>query len=343
MSVSALSTGASAADDGRLFERLSWDSLRLLLHLDEAGSFRSAAVAGGVSLNTMRTKIEQLERQFGAPLVTRSVEGARMNQAGRELVSIVREMRQLTGATHRVVAAGQQRRPDVVRLTVTEGLGTYWLVPKLVTFGEEYGNLQIDLTCDMAPPDVLFRDVDLSVQLTRPRIEGLVSERLGSLHIMPFASERYLRRFGMPTSLADADGHRLVWQVADQLPVEILSRFLEPGVAEQAIAVKTNTSSAHYLAVAEGAGIGLLPTYTRALSAKVRPLDVGFQLKHDIYVVHRPELHLSAAARAVLGWLREAFDGARYPWFADAFVHPDDFPKRDASATVLPMFEHLDT
>ena len=325
-------------DASSLLRRLSWDSLRLLLCLEEAGSFRAAAATGGVSLNTMRAKIEQLERQFGGPLLTRSVEGVRMTQDGRELVSIARDMRSLRSTTRRVTEAGLPRPRDVLRITITEGLGTYWLVPKLVEFGEQHKNLRLDLSCTMTAPDVLFRDTDISVQLTRPENPNLVVERLGTLHVMPFATDAYLRRFGTPTSLADAKDHRLVWQVADQLPIEILHNFVEPSVADRAVVVQTNTSSAQFVAIANGAGIGLLPSYARAISAAMRPVDVGFVMRHDILMAYHGGA-LTADVEAGLAWLRHAFDAALHPWFGDAFIHPNDIGRKDQDAVVVNLFD----
>lgn len=324
-----------------LLQRLSWDSLRLLLALDEAGSFRAAACLGGVSLNTMRTKIERLERQFGAPLVIRSVEGTRMTQNGRELVSIAREMRTLGGTTRRVSEAARDRPRDVLRLTVTEGLGTYWLVPRLIEFGEQHSNLRVDLSCTLAAPDVLFRDTDISIQLTRPENPDLVVERVGTLHVMPFAADEYLRRFGVPTSLADAGDHRIIWQESDQLPVEVLTEFIDPDVVERAVALRTNSSSAQFLAVAKGAGIGLLPSYARVVSSTVRPVDVGFVMRHDIFLTYHGG-DLSPEVEACLAWLRAAFDGDSYPWFADDFVHPRMFERHGENGVVVSLFDEVE-
>ena len=63
-------------------DRISWDNMRLLLILSEAGSFRSAALVAGISLNTIRSKIDRLERQIGGVLIRRSVEGVTLTQEG---------------------------------------------------------------------------------------------------------------------------------------------------------------------------------------------------------------------------------------------------------------------
>jgi len=318
-------------------DRLSWDTLRLLLALAEAGSFRSAAMTAGVSLNTIRTKIDRLERQFGTPLLKRSVEGVRLTQEGHELVAIARQMAALGISAQRVKSA--ERSSSTVKVTVTEGLGTFWLVPRLVEFRTANPEIRVELNCDMRPPDVLFRDTDIAVQLTRPTSPDLIVQRVGTIHLMPFASEAYLREHGTPTSLGEAGDHRLVWQVADQVSTDALPLFIDSALADKMIAVQTNTSSAHYWAVAKGAGIGFLPTYARALSRSVRPLDLGVKLRRDLFLVHHPDSVRFPEVRLALDWLRDSFDRAKFPWFADEFIHPSEFEARFSDSVVVNLFE----
>jgi len=311
-------------------DRLSWENLRLLLALADSGSFRSAAAIGGVSLNTIRSKIDRLERQFGTALLT---------QEGEELVAIARQMAALGNTAHRVQRARIDRKPGTVRITVTEGLGTFWLVPRVVDFRAAHPEVRVHLNCDTAMLDVLFRDVDIAVQLSKPTNPDLVAQRVGSLHLMPFAADSYLRARGTPKSIADAANHQLVWQCADHVATDALPLIIEQGLAETMISVQTNSSAAHYCAIARGAGIGFLPTYARALSRSTRPLDIGVQVRRDIYVVHHPDAVQFPEVRAALDWLVDAFDQTRFPWFADTFTHPDEFEQLFSDSAVVNMFE----
>ncbi len=339
---SAQRTAGQAAPrpkEAAALNRLSWDNMRLLLALADAGSFRSAAVVAGVSLNTIRSKIDRLERQFGTPLLRRSVEGARLTQEGHELVAIARQMAALGNSASRVQRAGTQRSNSTVKISVTEGLGTFWLVPRLVEFRAAHPDIRVDLHCDMAPPDVLFRDVDIAIQLTKPTSPDLIARRVGTMHLMPFASDTYLKAYGTPKSVADAAKHQLVWQQADQVAFDALPLFVDSGLADSIIALQTNTSSAHYWAVSKGAGIGFLPTYARALSRSTRPLDIGVQLRREIYVVHHPDAVRFPEVRQALDWLADAFDKTKFPWFADEFIHPDEFEQRFTDSVAVNLFE----
>ena len=306
-------------------DRLAWDSLRLLLALAETGSFRSAAAASGVALNTMRTKIDRLEAQFGTLLFIRSVEGCRLTQEGHELVAIARQMQTLGQSARRVKEPSPSRLPSRVRLTVTEGLGTFWLVPRLVEFCAAHPAIGIDLHCDRTMPDVLFRDTDIAVRWSRPPGPGMIAQRIASVHVMPFATDAYFARKGRPQSLAEAGAHELVWQRAEAVADDALDSLLGAGAERPAVSFTTNTSSSHYWAVAQGAGIGFLPTYAAAFDATLRPIDLGARLKREVFLVHHPLAAKRSDVQRALDWLRGTFSSRRFPWFAEDFVHPDGF------------------
>ena len=68
-----------------------------------------------------------------------------------------------------------------VKLAVTEGLGTFWLVPRLVEFQRVNSRLLIDINCAMRSADVLRLEADASVQLTKPTNPDLKLVKLGSI------------------------------------------------------------------------------------------------------------------------------------------------------------------
>ncbi len=324
-------------------DRLSWDNLRLFLAVAEAGSFRSAAQLAAVSINTIRTKVERLERQIGAPLVRRSVEGVALTQDGRELLQIARDMRELGRSAERVRDGYAATRGARVRIAATDGLGTFWLLPRLIDRQAESRDLDIELNCEVRTSEILFRDVDIAIQLEPPHCPELVAERIGTLHLLPYASDAYLRKFGVPKSMAEAAGHRLVWQQSELVPADIAPLFIDGAARDAMIAVQTNTSTAHFWAVAKGAGIGFLPSYVAAVTRNVRPIDINVALRREIYLVYHEAGPQSAAVGHALAWVRAAFDNAAYPWFAENFVHPDSFEgaRGDSDGVIVNLFDEV--
>jgi DNA-binding transcriptional LysR family regulator len=142
---------------------------------------------------------------------------------------------------------------------------------------------------------------------------------------MFFASEQYLATNGEPKTVAELAKHRLVMQLPDEATAGDAFANLFPGYSERELVVmKTNVSSANYWAVANGAGIGVFPTYAHALGGneKMIPLDIDAHWSLDIWLSYHPGSGRIPRVRHMIDWLIEAFNPARYPWFGDDFVHP---------------------
>jgi DNA-binding transcriptional LysR family regulator len=303
-----------------------WDAARVFLEVVRCGSFRSAAERLELSINVVRRRIDDFERQIGATLFTRDVHGTRLTDEGALVVSAVERME---AAAFDLLRAGNSVANTVsgeVRVAVTEGLGTFWLAPRLVEFQQSFPSILVDLHCAMRSADVSRHEADIAIHLSRPAALDVKLVRLGRMHLMLFASPKYLETYGTPTSAEELIKHRLVMQVADQTAAKETFDSWFPGHAQQDLLVmKTNVSSANYWAVANGAGIGVFPTYACALGGEMVPLEIELRRPFDIWLSYHPGNGRIPRVRHMIDWLVEAFNPARFPWFKDEFVHPGEF------------------
>ena len=303
-----------------------WDAARIFLEVVRCGSFRSAAERLDLSINAVRRRIDDFERQIGATLLTRDVHGTRLTDEGALVVSAVERME---AASFDLLRAGNSVANAVsgeVRVAITEGLGTFWLAPRLVEFQQSFPNIQIDLQCATRSADVSRHEADIAVHLSRPAALEVKLVRLGRMHMMFFAGQKYIDAHGAPKTAAELIKHRLVMQVADQASFKEAFESFFPGLAPHDVLVmKTNVSSANYWAVANGAGIGVFPSYACALGGKMIPLEVELNRSFDIWLSYHPGSGRIPRIRHMIDWLVEAFNPAKYPWFKDEFVHPRDF------------------
>ena len=212
-------------------------------------------------------------------------------------------------------------------------------MPRLVEFQNLHPELDINLHCDMKLSDVASGESDIAIQLEKPADGAAYVARIGTLHLMPFAAESYLRTAGIPRSVDEWPNHRLVWQEADQVASHLLPFLLGSSDPEEIIGIRTNSSSAHFRAIASGGGIGILPTYARAVSRRVRPLDLGIHLRREILCVTNGSRASSPGVQLTVDWLAESFAGDPYPWFRDQFIHPRDFEETISSKNVISLFE----
>lgn len=319
-----------------------WENVRIFLEVVRRGSFRSASDHLRQSVNVLRRRIADLERQMGTAVLTRHFDGIRPTTEGEQIFAAAEQME---AASFNLVRARDRAVPTFageVRIAVTEGLGTFWLVPRLVEFQKTYPRILVDLSCAMRSADILRLEADAAVQLTKPTAPDLKVVRLGRLHAMLFAGQPYVTSYGLPRTREELLKHRFVLQAADQTGSQEAYERVFPGVPQAGfVSVRTNVSSAHYWAIAKGAGIGWLPTYAGAIGARVIPIDIDLdtRLSYDIWLAYHPDANRIPRARKTIDWIIESFNAKEFPWFGNEFLHPNDMPRQYRGAALVEMFE----
>ncbi|WP_319411871.1 LysR family transcriptional regulator [uncultured Cohaesibacter sp.] len=320
---------------------VDWDLVRVFLAVAEKGSFKGAADSITMSINTIRKTIERMEDQFGYPLFFREPNGLRLTAEGRRVVVSAREVEHSMNDLWRTASASANTMKGPIRVAITEGLGTFWLIPQLSEFVEDVAGInRIELQCAIKSVDVMRLEADISVQLEEPTNPDLIRRKLGKLHLVPWASTQYIERFGVPRSILELSEHRVVEQDADRPKNFDLAELFGAGVAERMVAIRTNFSSAHYWAIAKGVGLGMLPSYARLIGGNVEPVDIpGLRLSLDIWMTCHPEVLKSARHRLFVDWLVSCFSSHRYPWFQDEFLTPAQIEERSEPALIKEYFD----
>ena len=76
-------------------------------------------------------------------------------------------------------------------------------------------------------------------------------------------------------------------------------------------------SSAHYWAIAKGAGIGWLPTYSYAIGGRVVPLDFDSRQSSrspfDIWLTYHPDANRIPRNRKTIDWIIDLFNAKEFP------------------------------
>src|ERR1041384_7469747 len=157
-----------------LLERVSWDDLRVFVVVARTLSFRKAATALRTSTQTVMRRIERLESIFESRLFDRAPDGLAMTRKGQ---SVYRSAQEMERASHSL-RAHLDRDLNVrglVRCSVTEGLGTSWILPHLTQFSRAHPATVIDMRCAMEVADVMRMEADVAIQLERPSRPGAKS------------------------------------------------------------------------------------------------------------------------------------------------------------------------
>jgi DNA-binding transcriptional LysR family regulator len=320
---------------------LRWDDLKLLLAVAEAQSLRAAARSAGCSVNTIRSRIERLEEISGSTLLHRSRAGISLTDAGVALVETAREMRGTVATSASSTTDAVLIKRGELRIGCSEGIGSLWLTPRLLDLQAHNPELTINLQSDYNYARDRSQEVDLGVTFAEPKDLDLVSGKLGYLHIMLFSSEAYLREHGMPLTLDEMRRHKFIEQVAPGINSSIRDFFVGQELPAGFIPIRTNSSLAVFWATVNGAGIAALPTYGRAISRKLIPVNLPVQLRFPLWYFFHSSARKSKPVVDAVRWLKAAFDPDLYPWFGEEFVHPDDFVLKDGGSNVVSLFASL--
>ncbi len=323
-------------------DRINWEDLRIFLVVGRHNSFRSAAEELGIALNTVRRHVERLEHAAKFAVLARHPNGVSLTRDGQDLFARAQAMETAAKGVNR---AGNDRSghdlAGQVRVSVTEGLGTFWLTPQLVSFQRANPKLLLEVNCTFRQPDLARMETDISIQLTQPKNADLKIVKIGRMHVMPFASPDYIKTFGTPKSIEDVQNHKIVEQLSPQLDVTAVDRIFPSKDRMGFVAFATNTSTTHFWCVIRGAGIGMLPTYLAHLGARIVPIDIGMEISHDIWLAYHPDSKRRRRVARTIECIRDCFDSDRFPWFKDHFIHPREICKYAHLVPTNVKFESL--
>lgn len=283
----------------------SWDLYRSFLAVMREGSLSAAARALAMTQPSLGRHIRELENALGLSLFTRSPQGLVPTDAALRLLPHAEAMASATAALRRAAVTGADTVRGVVRVTASEVIGTEVLPPLLAAFRDAHPDVAIELAVTNRSEDLLRKDADLAIRMTRPTQQALVSRRLGRVELGLFAHRHYLRKHGTPRTLDELRAHSLIG--FDHEPA--YARTMRPKHlpwSRERFALRTDHDLAALAALRAGYGIGFCqaplaardPKLTRVLGELAVPMDIWIAMHEDMRrtaAVRRLFDHLAAS------------------------------------------------
>ncbi|NKF23746.1 LysR family transcriptional regulator [Solimonas marina] len=185
------------------------DAMQIFARVAELSSFTRAAELLGLPKASVSTAVQQLESELGVRLLHRTTRRVELTQDGRafyerclDLLADVDELS--TMFQHDQALSGR------LRVDMSSGLASLFVVPRLPEFLDAHPQLQLELSSTDRRVDLVREGFDCVLRVGILGDSTLVARPLGALRIVNCASPDYLRRYGTPRTLDDLAGHRLV-------------------------------------------------------------------------------------------------------------------------------------
>src|SRR3954467_2815899 len=181
-------------------ERSSVDLLDVLafVRVVETGAFSRAAERMGMAKSILSRRVARLEEQLGARLLTRSAQGAAPTDVGQAYFERAANILAELEAAQEVVAEAVTQIAGPIRLSAPLSFGITYLAPALAEFAAEHPKVELDISFEDRPVDLVAGGYDLAVRIGSLKDSSMIARRIAPGREVPVRSTDFLEWRGWP-------------------------------------------------------------------------------------------------------------------------------------------------
>ena len=291
-----------------------WALMRSFLAVLDAGSLLGAARRLQQSQPTLGRHIQVLETQLGTALFERTGRGLTPTDAAREIADHARAMQSAADALQRELSRGSLDLSGTVRLTASQTVATFLLPPLVAKLRKVTPEIQIELVASDQVKNLLRREADIALRMVRPEQDSLIARKVASIGIGAYASSKYLKAHGTPSSAKDLLNHQLIGYDQETTILKGFRAFGET-ISRDNFAFRTDDNIVQWQAVRSGLGIGFVADYLARNDRNVKRVLPDLQIPGlPVWLTTHREIHGNPRIRRVYDFLASelAIDAASW-------------------------------
>ena len=189
---------------------MDWDKLKIFYTVALCKSHTKAGEALGLSQSAVSRKITGLEERLGTNLFMRHARGLMLTEQGEIMFRTVSEMVKKLEATQSAITETSARPKGPFKITAPGAFTNIWLARYMKEFTDLYPDIEVTLLSEDRELDLTRREADAAIRFYPSNHPDMVQVPLMRLGNSLYASNDYVRRHGMPQSLADLKEHTLL-------------------------------------------------------------------------------------------------------------------------------------
>ncbi len=285
--------------------RYNWDDIIFFLEVARTKNLVRASQKLKVDHTTVSRRVKELERSLNTTLFKRSKTGFAPTEAGLRLLQYAEGMENNANAIIEAVAGSEKAdAAGAVRIASMEGIGSMYLTPCMAAFSKIYPSIQLELITDTRLLDMTRREADIFITFFKPKGRRLLVKKIGEFKTFLYASNAYLQRQPMPSSLKELEDHDFIDFIDEHVHIKE-NRWLSDILRPAHVVFRSTSLVAQYIAATSGLGIAMLPSYVAARNKDLRPILPSYFSVRDIWLsVHEDLLHI-ARIKAVISFLEK--------------------------------------
>lgn len=305
----------SPLDNENLLSGQFWGELRVFLAVAKAKSFNRAAEVLNTSQPTVSRQVKRLQDLMGSQLFVSTKHGVNLTAKGQALAHALTSLDHSLFALTNDLKAETKEAEGTVRVSITDGLNTFFVAPAIPSFVAEHPKVQLHLKSPANVVSLRENQTDMMIGFSPIEASDITFRKLGRLHFIPIVAKSYISRYGIPLRSNLAQHYFL--QSEFYTARTGLWNSWNDAVDQGRIAHYCDNSMAYGMLVKAGLGIGLLGSYT-ILEPDAVPLELDVKISVPLYALALTERLQSRPVSLVFDWLCEMF-GPTNPWFSPDF------------------------
>jgi LysR family glycine cleavage system transcriptional activator len=294
------------------------NSLRAFESAARHQSFVKAADELAVTPAAVSQQVRSLEQVLGCELFRRLPRGLILTQTGRAALPELQK-----GFAHLAQAVEDAKGGSVagpLRVSAMPSFATRWLVPRLASFIESYGDIDIEIRGETRTVDFARDDADLAIRYGQGRYPGLETRLLLEEEVFPVCAPSLLNGPKPLRRLEDLRHHTLLHhgQITREEATLTWRQWLgEAGRSKVDAERGPRFNDSVMLAEAAVRGIGIalgrsaLVAEDLAAGRLVRPFSVSRPADFAFWIVMPEGRSRNPRIRAFIGWLEEQAAASR--------------------------------
>jgi len=287
-------------------QSIDWTDYQAFLAVARTGQLTRAAAMIKVDPTTISRRLRRLEARLGLTLFEQTREGQVLTEVG-EAVLVEVEAMDISATKISESSASGTGLTGTIRVSCSEGLGSWFIAPRLTSFFDRCPSIALDLVANSGFLSPSKREADLAIVLSRPRAGAVIASKVTDYTLRLYAAKNYSAEGGLPCTVDELlRGHRLVGYIPDLIYAPELNYLGEVSPQLQANLRSSSINAQHRL-IASGAGIGVLPCFMGGADPALVPLLPQYRITRSFWIVTHKDTHQLARIRAFKSWLVDQF------------------------------------
>jgi DNA-binding transcriptional LysR family regulator len=287
--------------------QLSWEDLRLVQAVVEAGSLLGAGRALSLNHTTVLRRLDAAEKRLGVRLFERMRSGYVPTSAGADVARVAARVAEKIDALERRLVGRDVAIRGTIRITTSDSLMHVLAMPHLTAFRRRHPEVLLDLVITNEYVSLTQRLADVAIRPAPASDSHLVGRKISAIAHAIYANAEMVEKTG------SRDPADYEWVLASESIALLPSaRWVEQAYPNRIEAMRIDSILGVFDAVKSGMGIAVLPCGMGDLDRRlVRLTDPIPGTEVDLWLLTHRDLRHTGRVRAFLDFMGAALSERR--------------------------------